>query len=48
MAGQIPASVPVFVGSPVALRTLCIHQDAIDRQPPYLRGELTEEGKSAL
>ncbi|MER5635528.1 MBL fold metallo-hydrolase [Kitasatospora sp. NPDC002227] len=46
--GKIPASVPVFVDSPMALRTLRIYQDAIDRRSPCLRPEVTEDGSGAL
>lgn len=46
--GKIPASVPVFVDSPMALQTLRVYRDAIDRRSPCLRVELTAEGQAAL
>ncbi|MBO1415288.1 MBL fold metallo-hydrolase RNA specificity domain-containing protein [Streptomyces sp. FH025] len=46
--GKIPASVPVFVDSPMALQTLRVYRDAIDRRSPCLRAELTAEGEAAL
>ncbi|MDI2129518.1 MBL fold metallo-hydrolase RNA specificity domain-containing protein [Yinghuangia seranimata] len=47
-AGRLPASVPVYVDSPMALAALRIYQDAFAAQAPELRPDLNELGTSAL
>ncbi|MEY9941861.1 MBL fold metallo-hydrolase [Streptacidiphilus sp. MAP5-3] len=46
--GALPAGVPVFVDSPMALRALGVYQDAFDRRSPQLRPELLADAGAAL
>jgi metallo-beta-lactamase family protein len=47
-AGRLPASVPVYVDSPMALAALRIYQEAFDGHAPELRDEPAGVGKAAL
>ncbi|MDH6574707.1 MBL fold metallo-hydrolase [Kitasatospora sp. MAP5-34] len=47
-AGRLPAAVPVFVDSPMALAALQIYRDAFAEQAPELRSGLTGDGGAAL
>lgn len=44
----LPAEVPVYVDSPMALAALDVYQDALARKDPSLRPELADEGQSVL
>ncbi|WP_051942934.1 MBL fold metallo-hydrolase RNA specificity domain-containing protein [Streptacidiphilus rugosus] len=46
--GVLPAAVPVYVDSPMALRALRVYQDAFDRRSPQLRPELLADPGAAL
>jgi metallo-beta-lactamase family protein len=46
--GRLPASVPVFVDSPMALAALRIYQAAFAAHAPELREIAAEEGRAAL
>lgn len=46
--GVLPAHVPVYVDSPMALRALKVYQDAVDRRCPQLRPELFDDARRAL
>ncbi|NBM19742.1 MBL fold metallo-hydrolase RNA specificity domain-containing protein [Streptomyces sp. GC420] len=46
--GVIPASVPVYVDSPMALAALDVYRDAIAARLPELRPEITDAGRAAL
>ncbi|MEW2305839.1 MBL fold metallo-hydrolase [Streptomyces sp. NPDC006655] len=47
-AGRLPASVPVYVDSPMALAALDVYRDAVLTRAPELRPEITAEGGVAL
>ncbi|MFG2026889.1 MBL fold metallo-hydrolase RNA specificity domain-containing protein [Streptomyces sp. NPDC048825] len=47
-AGLIPATVPVYVDSPMALAALDVYRDAILTRDPELRPEVTAAGTAAL
>ncbi|MCF2533815.1 MBL fold metallo-hydrolase RNA specificity domain-containing protein [Yinghuangia soli] len=47
-SGRLPASVPVYVDSPMALAALRIYQDAFADHAPELRPDLDELGSGAL
>ncbi|MGW3940496.1 MBL fold metallo-hydrolase RNA specificity domain-containing protein [Streptomyces phaeochromogenes] len=46
--GRLPAAVPVYVDSPMALAALDVYRDAILARAPELRSEVTEAGSAAL
>ncbi|MEU3341813.1 MBL fold metallo-hydrolase [Streptomyces sp. NPDC006668] len=47
-AGRIPATVPVYVDSPMALAALGVYRDALATRAPELRPEVLAEGPAAL
>ncbi|MFE1312459.1 MBL fold metallo-hydrolase RNA specificity domain-containing protein [Streptomyces sp. NPDC058755] len=47
-AGRLPADVPVYVDSPMALAALDVYRDAVLSRAPQLRPEITAEGMAAL
>jgi metallo-beta-lactamase family protein len=47
-AGHLPASVPVYVDSPMALAALDVYRDALLTRAPELRPEITAAGTAAL
>ncbi|MEU4498931.1 MBL fold metallo-hydrolase [Streptomyces sp. NPDC023998] len=47
-AGVLPASVPVYVDSPMALAALDVYRDAIRAHAPELRPDITSHGMAAL
>ncbi|MBC9715775.1 MBL fold metallo-hydrolase [Streptomyces sp. TRM66268-LWL] len=46
--GRLPAEVPVYVDSPMALAALDVYRDAILAKAPELRPEITAAGTAAL
>ncbi|MFD8596770.1 MBL fold metallo-hydrolase RNA specificity domain-containing protein [Kitasatospora sp. NPDC059646] len=46
--GRLPAGVPVFVDSPMALATLRIYRDAFTERSPELRPEVLAQGEAAI
>ncbi|MEU6144550.1 MBL fold metallo-hydrolase [Streptomyces sp. NPDC047081] len=47
-AGRLPAGVPVYVDSPMALAALDVYRDAVRAGSPELRPEVTVAGSAAL
>lgn len=47
-AGRLPASVPVYVDSPMALAALDVYRDAVLTRAPELRPEIAIAGTAAL
>lgn len=47
-SGRLPAAVPVYVDSPMALAALDVYRDAILTRAPELRPEVTAAGTDAL
>ncbi|MGG7569318.1 MBL fold metallo-hydrolase RNA specificity domain-containing protein [Streptomyces sirii] len=47
-SGKLPASVPVYVDSPMALAALDVYTEAIRQQAPELRPEIRSAGGAAL
>ncbi|MXM64699.1 MBL fold metallo-hydrolase [Streptomyces sp. HUCO-GS316] len=47
-AGRLPAAVPVYVDSPMALAALDVYRDALLTRAPELRPEVTAAGTAAL
>ncbi|MFR0354602.1 MBL fold metallo-hydrolase RNA specificity domain-containing protein [Streptomyces sediminimaris] len=46
--GRLPAAVPVYVDSPMALAALDVYRDAVRAGAPELRAEVTAAGTAAL
>ncbi|MFI1566537.1 MBL fold metallo-hydrolase RNA specificity domain-containing protein [Streptomyces sp. NPDC020490] len=46
--GRLPAAVPVYVDSPMALAALDVYRDALAAGAPELRADITEGGTAAL
>ncbi|MCY1649483.1 MBL fold metallo-hydrolase [Streptomyces sp. SL203] len=47
-SGILPATVPVFVDSPMALAALDVYREAVRGHSPELRGEVLAQGSAAL
>ncbi|MER5281163.1 MBL fold metallo-hydrolase [Streptomyces sp. NPDC002809] len=47
-SGVLPASVPVYVDSPMALAALDVYRDALRGRSPELRPEVLDQGPNAL